>query len=161
MQIQDNAVVSIHYTLTNEAGDTIDSSEGAEPLAYLHGAANIIPGLENALLGKAAGDKLTVQVAPEDGYGEHVEELVQQVPQEMFQGVDQVEIGMEFHAESNTGQPIAVTVTEVKDGMVTIDANHPLAGVALNFDVEIVEVREATAEELEHGHAHGAGGHQH
>lgn len=161
MQIQDNAVVSIHYTLTNEAGDTIDSSEGAEPLAYLHGAANIIPGLENALLGKAAGDKLTVQVAPEEGYGEHVEELVQQVPQEMFQGVDQVEIGMEFHAESNTGQPIAVTVTEVKDGMVTIDANHPLAGVALNFDVEIVEVREATAEELEHGHAHGAGGHQH
>ena len=161
MQIQDNAVVSIHYTLTNEAGDTIDSSEGAEPLAYLHGAANIIPGLENALLGKATGDKLTVQVAPVDGYGEHVEELVQQVPQEMFQGVDQVEIGMEFHAESNTGQPIAVTVTEVKDGMVTIDANHPLAGVALNFDVEIVEVREATAEELEHGHAHGAGGHQH
>ncbi len=161
MQIQDNAVVSIHYTLTNEAGDTIDSSEGAEPLAYLHGAANIIPGLENALLGKTVGDKLNVQVSPEDGYGEHVAELVQQVPQEMFQGVDQVEIGMEFHAESNTGQPIAVTVTEVKEGMVTIDANHPLAGVTLNFDVEIVEVREATAEEQEHGHAHGAGGHHH
>ncbi|WP_028302572.1 FKBP-type peptidyl-prolyl cis-trans isomerase [Oceanospirillum beijerinckii] len=161
MQIQDNAVASIHYTLTNEAGDTIDSSEGAEPLAYLHGAANIIPGLENALLGKTVGDKLNVQVSPEDGYGEHVAELVQQVPQEMFQGVDQVEIGMEFHAESNTGQPIAVTVTEVKEGMVTIDANHPLAGVTLNFDVEIVEVREATAEEQEHGHAHGAGGHHH
>ncbi len=161
MQIQDNAVVSIHYTLTNEAGDTIDSSAGAEPLAYLHGAANIIPGLENALLGKTVGDKLEVTVAPADGYGEHVAELVQEVPQEMFQGVEEVEIGMEFHAESNTGQPIAVTVTKVEDGTVTIDANHPLAGVTLTFDVEIVEIREATAEEQEHGHAHGAGGHQH
>ena len=161
MQIQDNAVVSIHYTLTNEAGDTIDSSAGAEPLAYLHGAANIIPGLEDALVGKAVGDKLNVTVAPADGYGEHIAELVQEVPAEMFQGVDKVQVGMEFHAESNTGQPIAVTVTKVEDGKVTIDANHPLAGVTLTFDVEVVEVREASAEELEHGHVHGAGGHQH
>ncbi|MDX1399231.1 MAG: FKBP-type peptidyl-prolyl cis-trans isomerase, partial [Oceanospirillum sp.] len=119
MQIQDNAVVSIHYTLTNEAGDTIDSSAGAEPLAYLHGAANIIPGLEDALVGKAAGDKLNVTVAPADGYGEHIAELVQEVPSEMFQGVEEVQVGMEFHAESNTGQPIAVTVTKVEDGKVT------------------------------------------
>lgn len=161
MQIQDNAVVSIHYTLTNEAGDTIDSSAGAEPLAYLHGAANIIPGLEDALVGKAVGDKLNVTVAPADGYGEHIAELVQEVPSEMFQGVDEVQIGMEFHAESNTGQPIAVTVTKVEDDKVTIDANHPLAGVTLNFDVEVVEVRDASAEELEHGHVHGAGGHEH
>ncbi|OOV86616.1 FKBP-type peptidyl-prolyl cis-trans isomerase [Oceanospirillum linum] len=161
MQIQDNAVVSIHYTLTNEAGDTIDSSAGAEPLAYLHGAANIIPGLEDALVGKAAGDKLNVTVAPADGYGEHIAELVQEVPAEMFQGVDEVQIGMEFHAESNTGQPIAVTVTKVEDGKVTIDANHPLAGVTLAFDVEVVEVREATAEELEHGHVHGADAQEH
>jgi len=161
MQIQDNAVVSIHYTLTNEAGDTIDSSAGAEPLAYLHGAANIIPGLEDALVGKAVGDKLNVTVAPADGYGEHIAELVQEVPSEMFQGVDEVQVGMEFHAESNTGQPIAVTVTKVEDDKVTIDANHPLAGVTLNFDVEVVEVRDASAEELEHGHVHGAGGHEH
>lgn len=161
MQIQDNAVVSIHYTLTNEAGDTIDSSAGAEPLAYLHGAANIIPGLEDALAGKAAGDKLNVTVAPAEGYGEHIAELVQEVPSEMFQGVDEVQVGMEFHAESNTGQPIAVTVTKVEDDKVTIDANHPLAGVTLNFDVEVVEVREASAEELEHGHVHGTGGHEH
>ncbi len=161
MQIQDNAVVSIHYTLTNEAGDTIDSSAGAEPLAYLHGAANIIPGLEDALVGKTAGDKLNVTVAPADGYGEHIAELVQEVPSEMFQGVDEVQVGMEFHAESNTGQPIAVTVTKVEDDKVTIDANHPLAGVTLNFDVEVVEVRDASAEELEHGHVHGAGDHEH
>jgi len=161
MEIQDNAVVLIHYTLTNEAGEPIDSSTGSDPLAYMQGAGNIIPGLENALLGKSAGDKLNVTVAPEDGYGEHVAELVQQVPSEMFQGVDQVEVGMEFHAESNAGQPIAVTVTKVEEDMITIDANHPLAGVTLNFDVEVVEVREATAEEKEHGHAHGAGGHQH
>lgn len=161
MQIQDNAVVSIHYTLTNDAGETIDSSAGAEPLVYLHGAANIIPGLEDALVNKSVGDKLTVRVAPEDGYGEHVPDLVQEVPSEMFQGVEEVQVGMEFHAESNTGQPIAVTVTKVEDGMVTIDANHPLAGVTLNFDVEVVDIREATSEELDHGHVHGAGGHHH
>lgn len=161
MEIQDDAVVLIHYTLTNDAGETIDSSAGSDPLAYLHGAGNIIPGLEDALVGKKAGDKLNVAVDPAEGYGEHVAELVQQVPAEMFQGVEQVEVGMEFHAESNTGQPIAVTVTKVEDETVTIDANHPLAGVKLNFDVEVVEVREATAEEKEHGHAHGAGGHQH
>ena len=142
MQISENAVVSIHYTLTNNAGETIDSSvERGEPLAYLHGAGNIIPGLENALVGKAAGDKLDVTVTPEEGYGERHEQLIQQVPKTAFEGnEDNLQPGMQFQAQT-PGGPQVVRVVEVGDETVTIDANHPLAGQTLHFDVEVVEIK--------------------
>lgn len=161
MQIASNSVVSIHYTLTGDDGNIIDSSAGNEPLVYLHGAGNIIPGLENALVGKSAGDALTVRVVPAEGYGEVVMDLIQQVPREMFQGTDSIEPGMTFQAQDQSGYVQHVTVTAVNDSTVTIDANHPLAGQHLNFDVTIVAVRQASQEELDHGHVHGPGGHHH
>lgn len=160
MQIANACVASIHYTLKNDAGEVLDSSEGREPLVYLHGAGNIIPGLESALDGKTEGDQLNVSVEPEQGYGPHREDLVQSVPRESFQGVDQIDVGMRFQAESNQG-PMVVTVTAVDDNNVTVDGNHPLAGENLNFEVQVVEVREASDEEKEHGHPHGPGGHEH
>lgn len=160
MSISENKVVSMHYTLTDPAGKVIDSSEGQEPLAYLHGFGNIIPGLEDALEGKNVGDKFTVNVAAADGYGTRNEEMVQVLAASMFTGIDQIEVGMEFHAETEHGLQV-VTVTKVEGDQVTIDANHPLAGVDLTFAIEITEIRDATEEELEHGHAHGAGGHHH
>lgn len=160
MQIANDKVVTIHYTLTNAAGEVLDSSEGAEPLAYLHGHGNIIPGLENALAGKTAGEKMDVSVAPAEGYGERVAELIQEVSRDLFDTEDDIKPGMQFHAQSDQG-PRVVTVVEVTDTVVTIDGNHPLAGETLKFDVEITEVRDATAEELEHGHVHGPGGHHH
>ena len=160
MQIAANSVAYIHYTLKDDAGTVLDSSSGGEPLAYLHGGGNIIPGLEKALEGKQAGDKLSVKVAPKEGYGERDESMVQQVPRRAFQGVKDIKPGMRFHA--NTGHGAAqVTVTKIQGDMVTIDGNHALAGVTLNFEVEITKVREATAEELMHGHVHGPGGHHH
>ncbi len=154
MLISDKKVASIHYTLTNDEGDTIDSSQGAEPLTYLQGSGNVIPGLENALVGKQAGDTLEVSIAPEDGYGPVQPELVQQVPRDAFDGVEQVAVGMRFEAQTATG-PISVVVAAVEGDQVTVDGNHPLAGKNLNFAVEVVEVREATEEELQHGHVHG------
>jgi FKBP-type peptidyl-prolyl cis-trans isomerase SlyD len=152
--IGNDLVVSIHYTLTDDEGTVLDSSEGKEPLAYLHGAGNIIPGLENALAGKTQGDSCKVRVQPEEGYGERVPELVQQVPRAAFEGVDSVEVGMVFHAQTPTGQMQQVVVREVSDDEITVDGNHPLAGQPLNFDVEIVSVRDASADELSHGHVH-------
>lgn len=152
--IGDNLVVSMHYTLTNNDGEVLDSSEGAQPLVYLHGAGNIIPGLERELTGKVAGDSLDVKVAPADGYGEVVPELMQVVPRSAFQGVDEVEVGMAFTASGEGGQTQRIVVAAVEGDNVTVDANHPLAGVELNFAVEIVDVRDATEEELAHGHAH-------
>lgn len=160
MEIADQRAVLMHYTLTNDRGEVLDSSSGGEPLAYLHGNGNIIPGLEKALAGKKAGDKLQVKVAPAEGYGERDERLIQQVPRRAFQGVQDIRPGMSFHAQGSHG-PMQVTVTRVAGDMVTVDGNHPLAGESLNFDVEIVEVRAATAEEMAHGHVHGPGGHHH
>lgn len=160
MQIADRCVAYFHYTLTNDAGEVIDSSEGREPLPYLHGKGNIVPGLEKALEGKQAGDKLNVVVSPEEGYGPHVESLVQVVPKSAFQGVPNVEPGMQFQAESNMG-PVSVVITAVEGDNVTVDGNHPLAGETLHFAVEITQVREASVEEVLHGHVHGAGGHHH
>ncbi|HVF15333.1 MAG TPA: peptidylprolyl isomerase [Steroidobacteraceae bacterium] len=160
MQIAKDAVVTIHYTLKNDAGETLDSSAGGDPLAYLQGNGNLIPGLESALEGKQAGDKLSVKVSPSDGYGEYDKSLVQQVPRRSFKGVGNVQVGMQFQVQSDGG-PRAVTVTKVVGDMVTVDGNHPLAGQNLNFDVEITEVRTATDEELSHGHVHGPGGHHH
>lgn len=155
MQIAENKVAFIHYTLTDNDGQTLDSSEGGDPLGYLHGAGNIIPGLEKALEGKETGEKVNVKVEPAEGYGERNEDLVQEVPRAAFEGVDHVEPGMQFEAQSPDGNVVRVTVTEVGDDQVTVDANHPLAGQTLNFDVEVAEVRDATEEEQSHGHVHG------
>jgi FKBP-type peptidyl-prolyl cis-trans isomerase SlyD len=160
MQISANKVVSIHYTLKNDAGDILDSSAGGEPLAYLQGYGNIVPGLEKALEGRASGDKLNVRVAPEEGYGARQSALVQDVPREAFEGVDEIVPGMQFHAQGPAGM-LVVTVVEANDETVTVDGNHPLAGETLHFDIEVTGVRDATEEEREHGHVHGAGGHHH
>jgi FKBP-type peptidyl-prolyl cis-trans isomerase SlyD len=161
MLVAQDKVVLIHYTLTNDAGSVLDSSSGGEPLAYIHGQGNLISGLEKALEGKQAGDKLNVQIAPADGYGERDPSLTQRVPMRVFGNASNVKPGMQFQAQSSQGQAQVVTVTSIQGDMVTVDANHPLAGENLHFDVEVTEVREATEEELEHGHVHGPGGHHH
>ena len=161
MTIENNKVASIDYTLTNDTGETLDTSVGKEPLKYIQGLQNIIPGLEKALEGKSTGEKLTVTVPPEEAYGTSSPASIQTVSKEVFQGVDNIDVGMQFQAQGEGGQPIIVTVTKVEDDQVTIDGNHPLADQTLTFDVEIKEVRDATEEELEHGHVHGIGGHQH
>lgn len=159
MQISDNTVVRIHYTLKNKSGDVLDSSAGNEPLTYLHGVGNIIPGLETALTGHKAGDNVQACIDPKDGYGDRHEELVQALPRTAFP-VQEIEPGMRFSAGSPQGDQV-VTVVNVEDDMVTIDGNHPLAGETLYFDVEVVDLRAATEEETAHGHVHGAGGHHH
>ena len=158
MKIQNNSAVSFHYTLTGDDGIRIDSSEGQEPLGYLHGAGNIIPGLEKALEGKTIGDSLTVAVIAAEGYGEVQKELIQEVPKEAFQGIDTIEVGMQFEAQTGQGGTVPVTVIDVTDDLVTVDGNHPLAGKNLNFDVSIEDVREATEEELANGHVNGLAG---
>ena len=160
MQIVKDKVVAIDYTLTGSDGEVIDSSQGQEPLVYLHGAGNIVPGLERALEGKAAGDAVNATVEPDQGYGQKNPALVQPVPRAQFPGVQDIAVGMQFQAQTNHG-PRVVTVVGVDDETVTVDANHPLAGETLRFDVKVVEVRDATQHELDHGHAHGPGGHQH
>lgn len=160
MNIEKNKVVSIDYTLTDNDGVIIDSSQGREPLKYLHGTNALIPGLEKELEGKIVGDKLDVSIAPEEAYGARNEELLQSVPKEHFGDTPDIQVGMQFQAQSPQG-PITVTIVDVKEDSVTVDGNHPLAGVVLNFKVEVKEVREATADELSHGHAHGEGGHEH
>jgi FKBP-type peptidyl-prolyl cis-trans isomerase SlyD len=160
MSITQNSVVTLHYTLKNDASEVLESSLNGQPLAYLHGRGQLIPGLERELTGKSAGEKLSVKVSPADGYGEHNPGLVQEVPRHMLDGVRDLRPGMRLQAETDTG-PRSVLVTQVLDEVVTLDANHPLAGKTLHFDVQIVQVREATDEELAHGHVHGPGGHHH
>ena len=160
MQIGDQKVVTLHYTLTDNEGTVIDKSEDGS-FAYLHGASNIIPGLENALTGKTAGDELTVSVSPEDAYGSRDEAMLQQVPKNMFEDAGQIAVGTQFHAQGPNGEMLVVTVMEVQDEHVIVDGNHPLAGVDLNFDVKIVDVRDASEEEIAHGHVHGPDGHHH
>ena len=160
MEIIDQKVVVLHYTLTDNDGAVIDKSEDGS-FAYLHGANNIIPGLENALVGKKAGDELSVSVSAEEGYGERDNEKLQEVPKTMFDEGSEITAGSQFHAQGPDGQMLVVTVMEVSDDNVVIDGNHPLAGVDLNFEVKVIEVRDALAEEVEHGHVHGADGHHH
>ena len=160
MQIEANSVVTLQYTLKDNEGNIIDKSDDGSFL-YLHGAMNIIPGLENALTGKAAGDALQVSVTPEEGYGVKDPERIQEVPKEMFEGSEEIAVGTQFHAQSPDGQAVVVTVVEVKDDVVVIDGNHALAGVDLNFDVKVMDVRAASEEEISHGHVHGEHGHQH
>lgn len=161
MQVAKNKVVTIDYTVTDEQGAVIDSSNGGEPLAYIHGIGNLIPGLESALEGKDQGENVNASIPPEQAYGERSEELMQVVPRERFDtGEQELQPGMRFQAQSDQGAQV-VTVVDVNDKEVTVDANHPLAGSTLNFAVTVVDVRDATAEELDHGHVHGPGGHQH
>ena len=160
MQIEANSVVTLHYTLKDNEGNVIDQSDDGSFL-YLHGAMNIVPGLENALSGKSAGEELSVTVSPEEGYGEKDPARIQEVPKAMFEDSGEIKVGLQFHAQSPDGNAIVVTVIELKDDVVVIDGNHALAGVDLNFDVKVVEVREASEEEVEHGHVHGPHGHHH
>ena len=160
MQVQNDHVVSIDYTLKNDAGEVMDSSESTGPLAYLHGHQNIIPGLEKALDDKSVGDSFTVSIEPAEAYGERDEGAIQTVPRSMFQGVDEIEPGMRFQAQTQGGVTV-VTVKEVNGDEITLDANHELAGETLHFDVEVKDVRAASDEEKEHGHVHGPDGHEH
>lgn len=158
MQIAENCVVFMHYTLTDDQGQTIDTSDGREALPYLHGANNIVPGLEKALTGKSKGDKLNVDVDSEEGYGPVVPEAIQTIPVDAFAGVEEeIKPGMQFQASGPEGQVQVITIKEVKEDGIVVDGNHPLAGKTLHFEVEITEVREATPEELEHGHPHVEG----
>ena len=164
--IEDGKVVSVHYTLKNDAGETLDSSAPDEPLAYLHGAHNIVPGLERKLTGRKPGDKLEVVVDPGDGYGMRDPRGVQDVPRNAFPPDAPLEVGASFVVETPNGELMQLHVTAIKPGpdgvdLITCDANHPLAGERLHFSVEVVGVREPTDEETTHGHVHGPGGHHH
>lgn len=152
MTIQLKSVVAIHYTLSDASGTQLESTTGGEPMVYLHGAGNIIRGLELALVGKKAGDKITAQIPPADGYGEFIAEMVQTVPRSVFAD-QQVEVGMRFNTETERG-PLAFVIKQVDEDQVIVDGNHPLAGQTLHFDVSIEAVREATEQELIHGHVH-------
>ena len=154
MQVADNMAVSIHYPLTNDEGEVLDSSIDDEALVYLQGSGNIISGLENALIGKVVGDKFKVRLDPEDAYGELMDDMIEVISREMFEGIDNVEVGMQFHADVSSGTGV-VTVVSIDGDNITIDGNHPLAGQALTFDVEVIDVRAATEEEASHGHIHG------
>ncbi|KMV30591.1 peptidylprolyl isomerase [Photobacterium swingsii] len=157
MKVTKDIVVSLAYQVKTEEGAVVDQSTTEAPLDYLHGHNNLIVGLEKALEGREAGDKFEVTVSPEEAYGEHMDEMVQRVPADVFQGVDEITVGMRFLADTDQG-PIPVEVTEVDGDHVVVDGNHMLAGQTLSFEVEIVALREATAEEAEHGHIHQGGG---
>ena len=160
MQISDSKVVTLNYTLKDDDGNLIDESKDGQ-FVYLHGAQNIIPGLEIALTDKTKGDKVSIRIEPKDGYGEYSESMIQNVDKAMFDVEQELEVGQQFHAQTPDGHMITVTIKAVEDDEITVDGNHPLAGVHLNFDVEIMDVRDASPEEVEHGHVHGPGGHQH
>lgn len=162
MQIAQHTVVGLSYTLKNDRGDILDQADASHPFVYLHGAGNIIPGLENVLVGKQTGESLDVTIPPEMAYGIRDERMTQQVPRNMFAGVDEQHLvpGAQFHAQTNAGTE-TITIAAVDGDTVTIDANHPLAGETLHFSVTVLNVRAATRDEVSHGHAHGPGGHHH
>lgn len=156
MLIADKHVVTLHYSVKTQDGDLIDESVASEPLAFIQGSHFMIPGLEDALYGKQKGDKFDLTVEPEQGYGQRQDKLVQEVPANMFSDME-VEVGMSFRATTDQGEQ-SVIIIDKTDEFVTVDGNHPLSGMTLQFDVRIEDVREATSEELAHGHVHGAGG---
>ncbi|HRQ65688.1 MAG TPA: peptidylprolyl isomerase [Xanthomonadaceae bacterium] len=159
MKVAENTVVRFHYALS-EGGQALESSFGREPLSALIGASGIIPGLEAALMGRAVGDRFEVTVPPEKAYGERHDQLVQRVPRKRFSGSGHLQPGVQIMIETNQGRRMA-TVAKVGVSVVDLDLNHPMAGKTLTFDIEVVDVREASTEEIEHGHAHGPGGHEH
>lgn len=160
MQISTNSVVTLNYTLKNDQGEILDESKD-DSFLYLHGSGGIIPGLEGKLEGKSVGEEFSAHVEPVDGYGERDDSMVQTVPRNMFEADHPIEEGVQFHAESPEGDQLTVTVTNIDGDNVTVDGNHPLAGIALNFDIKIADIREASEEEIEHGHVHGPDGHHH
>jgi len=153
--VQDGKIVQFHYTLKNTAGELIDSSTGSEPLSYLHGASNIVPGLERQLTGHGVGDSLDATVPPDEGYGERQGEGPQPVPRDAFPAEFLLQAGMQFVAQSPEGDRFPLWITSVEDDQVHVDRNHPLAGETLHFAVEITDIRDATEQEREHGHPHG------
>lgn len=157
LMIGQNSVVSMHYTLKNDQGEIMDSSQGKEPMVYLHGANNLIPGLEAELTGKTTGAEFSASIPPAQAYGEFNQDFIQVINKSMFQGVESVEVGMTFMAQGDGGAQRQIRVTEVDGDDITIDANHPLAGQTLHFEVEVVDVREGTPQEIEHGHVHAGG----
>ena len=159
--IADGHVGTLHYRLTPDDGSIADESFGGEPLVYLHGHHNIVPGLESQLAGKTAGDKCEVKVAAADGYGDYDPTLDQTVPRSAFPENAQLDVGIAFQAQTQEGQPITLWIRAVNGDDITVSPNHPMAGQNLNFSVEILEVREATPQEKEHGHAHGPEGNDH
>ena len=161
MKVGKDKVVLMHYTLKNDAGDVIDSSDGADPLPFLQGHGNIIPGLESALEGSKVGDKLDVSIKPEEGYGERMKDAIQEIPSSALKGVDEVKVGMQLQSQDKDGNAFLVTVTKIEDDKITVDGNHPLAGQTLHFSVSIESIRKAEAEELSHGHVHADGQHNH
>jgi len=161
MKIASNKVATLHYTLKDDKGALIESSVGNEPLTYIHGIGNLIPGLEDKLEGKQAGDKLSVLVPAEDAYGERDEELIEEVEKAEFDSGEDLEVGKEFQYDDEDGNVFHVRIVEIKGDKIVVDGNHPLAGMNLSFDVEVIGVRDASKEELEHGHVHGEGGHHH
>ncbi|WP_440055707.1 FKBP-type peptidyl-prolyl cis-trans isomerase [Pseudoalteromonas sp. T1lg65] len=156
MIIAPNSVVKLHYSVQDKDNNTIDSTFDEAPLEVIIGTGYLIPGLENALQGKKAGDTFSITVEPEEGYGERHDELTQAVPKSMFEGME-IEIGMQFRATTDEGDQVVVIIGIEEDDVI-VDGNHPLSGITLAFDVEVVDVREATAEELAHGHVHSEGG---
>ena len=161
MKVGKDKVVLMHYTLKNDAGDVIDSSDGADPLPFLQGHGNIIPGLESALEGSKVGDKLDVSIKPEEGYGERMKDAIQEIPSSALQGVDEVKVGMQLQSQDKDGNAFLVSVTKIEDDKITVDGNHPLAGQTLHFSVSIESIRKAEDEELSHGHVHADGQHNH
>jgi FKBP-type peptidyl-prolyl cis-trans isomerase SlyD len=160
LTVQDNHVITLNYQLKNQEQQLIDSSDRDGPIVYLHGAKDILPGIEKAVLGLEVGGKAQVSIPPEEAYGDFDKTKIQEVPRSAFAGMDKVEVGMHVQEETPQG-PVVVTVTEVTDEVVTVDANHPLAGQTLHFDLEVAGVREASEEEISHGHVHGPDGHHH
>jgi len=160
MLIADKKVASFHYTLSNEQGEQIESSRERQPMSYLHGAGNIIQGLENALTGKAAGDQFQVTIPPADAYGERRADQVQRVPAKHFRDAKKLKSGQLVSIQTRRG-PVQATVVKVGRFNIDVDTNHPLAGQTLTFDIEVLAVRDATKEEIEHGHVHGPGGVKH
>lgn len=150
MKIDNECVVSFHFTLKNDEGKILSSSEGQDPLSYLHGAGNMVPGLEKEMAGKTINDKFSVSITPAEGYGEYNDDLIQKFSRDMFEGTDKIEVGMSFHTQTEHGKQ-AVSVIGFDENTVTVDGNHPLAGAVLHFDLEVTGVREATDEEIEHG----------
>ncbi len=154
MQAAENKVVSIDYTLKDDEGNVLDTSQGSEPLSFIFGNGSIIPGLEKAIAGKTKGDEISVSVDPEEGYGEYDESLILQVEKDKFQEPDNIQEGMQVQAQAQDGQVQILTVKSIDGEQVTLDANHPLAGQRLNFELEVTDVRDATDEEIDHGHVH-------
>ena len=161
MKVGQNGVVTIHYKLTDKDGAVIDSSEGREPLAYIQGVGALVPGLETEIAGKAKGDKFSTVVSPEHAYGNRDETLIRVVPKSGFQGEEEMNVGMQVQIDTGEEGMAIATLTKIEGDDVTLDLNHPLADIELHFDIDVIDVREATADELAHGHVHGPGGHQH